>query len=66
MPGRGGGGALATLRTEYAGENNDCFAMMRLQFKIVGARSGPAPALPLCLSHGLDAALNSTEEMRFP
>ena len=32
-------------RNELAGENNDCFAMMRLQFKILGTRSGPAPSL---------------------
>ena len=30
---------------ELAGENNDCFAIMRLQFKIVSTRSGPAPSL---------------------
>ena len=38
--------------------------------KCVGAHSrrGKAPALPFpfCLSHGLDVALNSTEQMRFP
>ena len=37
-----------------------------LQFKIVGARRGQAPNSSLCISHGLDVALNSTEEMRFP
>ena len=57
-------------RTELAGENNDCFAIMSLQFKIVGARSWLAPS-PSPFASGtnsveLDATLNSTEEMSFP
>ena len=52
-------------QNELAEENNNRCAIMRVQLKFVGARRGPAPALPLLPHRGLDAALNSTEEMHF-
>ena len=35
-------------------------------WKMLACAAGRPPAFPFCLSHGLDAALNSTEEMRSP